>query len=180
MRALAWVLGIGLAMWALVAGVSYLSDGSARQYAENNTSTSTYVAAKPEGFNPWAAFFFGYMLGGWHESPSYRDYRTTTNNYYRDTYVPPTPPNEYGNWGENTDTDSGAGQVSDWGWSDDNSGSWGDDTGSWGSDSWDSSDGGSWGSSWDSGSSYDSSWGSSDSGSWGSDWGSSGSGSWGE
>lgn len=181
MRTIAWILGIGLALWAIVAGVAYLSDGTARDYAETNTSTSTYVAAKPDGFNPWAAFFFGYMLGGMGESPAYRDYRHTTNNYYRESYVPPAP-TEYGAWGTEQE-----GQVDAWGWSDDNSGSWGEDTGSWGSD-WDSTDSGSWGSdsswdsydsgSWDSGSSWDSY----DSGSWGSDWGGSSDsgGSWGE
>lgn len=153
--------------------------GAARNYAETNATTTEQVAQRPEGFNPWAAFFFGYMLGGMGESPAYHNYRTTTNTYYRDNYIPPTPPQDSGNWGDSSDSvDNTAGWGSGWSWSDD-AGSWGDDTGSWGSDSWGSSDSGSWGSSWDS---YDSgsSWGSSDSGSWGSDWGSSGSGSWGD
>lgn len=186
MKAIGWVLGIGLAVWALVAGVSYLSDGAARDYAA--ATSSPQVVQKQEGFNPWAAFFFGYMLGGMGESPSYREYRTVNNTYYRDNYRPsPTPPQNSGNWGDSGGDTNGVGDT----WDSNESGSWFDDvgswgsdwdsdnSGSWGSDSWDSDYGGSWGSSWDS---YDSgsSWDSYDSGSWGSDWGSSDSGSWGD
>lgn len=160
----AWVVGISLFGWGLFAGIRYMADTPAREYAAAGTSTE--VSSRPDQTSPWLYFWFGYLLGG---NNSYSTYRESTNSSYYGSpqYQESVRTVPSGNWG--TDAPS-ADSGSDWAWSSGDSGSWGsdwsssDDSGSWGgsASSWDmgGSDSGSWGGS-------DSSWSSDSSGSWG-------------
>lgn len=169
-KIVAWVLGIGLVLWVLIAAIAFAHDAPARHYAQ----TATTTAAVQQPSNDWSLFWWGYMWGGGFGHNGYNTYRTTTNTYYQTSPQYQAQQAESGTWGSGS-TDSGA-------WSSNNdSGTWGSSndnedshSGTWGS-AWSSSnDSGSWGGG--------SSWSSSESsGSWGgSSESSGGSGSWGD
>lgn len=165
-KIIAWVLGLGLLSWVVIAFIAFAHDAPSRKYAETSTTTPV-VQSHDSGLG---YFFWGYMMGGGFGHSQTVIYRDTANNSYRSSPEYQAQEAQSGSWGPSKSSWSSDNESGSWGSSDDDSsGSWGsgwsssDDSGSWGGDSsWSSSESsGSWGGS-------DSSWSSSNSsGSWG-------------